>query len=86
MIKAVIRDKKSQSSFWVEFNNEKITYEALVPGQRDFIVAMITTAMEENEISLKKNKGINCPINHNLKAKEEKEGDDSETKPSKTSK
>lgn len=46
---------------------------------------MITTAMEENEISLKKNKGINCPINHNLKAKE-KEGEDGETKTSKANK
>lgn len=44
---------------------------------------MITTAMEENEISLKKNKGINCPINHNLKAKEK--GDDSVTKKDKSS-
>ena len=28
----------------LEFNQEKFTYEAMVPGQRDFIVAMIKTA------------------------------------------
>ena len=37
----------SQNQFLLEFNNEKFIYEALVPGQRDFIVAMLKTAQEE---------------------------------------
>jgi len=36
--------------FTVEFNNETSTYRALVPGQRNFIVAMIKVAMEEAQI------------------------------------
>lgn len=31
----------------IELSNEKLFYTAMVPGQRDFIVAMIKTAMEE---------------------------------------
>ena len=34
----------NKDEFILEFNQEKFTYEALVPGQRDFIVAMLKTA------------------------------------------
>ena len=39
----------------------------MVPNQRDFIVAMLKTAQEEAQIAQRKNKGVNCPDNHNLK-------------------
>jgi hypothetical protein len=50
----------------IELNNEKLFYEAMVPGQRDFIVAMIMTALDESTMYLKNNKGVNCPENHNM--------------------
>jgi hypothetical protein len=49
MIKRVNRGV-ADDDFTVEFNNETSTYKALVPGQRNFIVAMIKIAMEEAQI------------------------------------
>jgi len=66
MIKRVNKGYE-MDTFNVEFNNERFCYKALVPLQRDFIVAMIKTAMEEAQIALLKNRGVNCPDNHNLK-------------------
>jgi len=59
-----------ESGFIIEFENESFTYMALVPGQRDYIVCMIKVAMEEALLQNKKNKGVNCPDNHNLKSTE----------------
>ena len=58
--------------FIIELSNESFNYTALVPGQRDQIVAMIKLAMEEAQISLRKNRGVNCPDNHNLRERREK--------------
>ena len=52
--------------FHIEFNNEKITYRTQIPHQRDFLVAMVRTAMEEVQINQSANKGVNCPDNPNL--------------------
>lgn len=57
--------------FYVEFNNEKCTYAAAIPFQRDFIVAMIRTAMEESQLTLASTRGVNCPVNHNLEKVED---------------
>ena len=46
MIKRVNKGIKAHEIL-IEFNQEKFTYEAMVPGQRDFIVAMLKTAQEE---------------------------------------
>ena len=46
MIKRVNRNT-DEDGFSVEFNNETFSYNVLVPGQRDYIVAMIKVAMEE---------------------------------------
>ena len=66
MIKRVNKGVKA-NEILLEFNQEKFIYEAMVPGQRDFIVAMLKTAQEEAQIAQRKNKGVNCPDNHNLK-------------------
>ena len=63
----------NKDDFILEFNQEKFMYTALVPGQRDFIVAMLKTAQEEAQISQRRNKGVNCPENHNLKQGGEQE-------------
>ena len=49
MIKRVNKTVEDDG-FIVEFNNETFMYNALVPGQRDYIIAMITVAMEEAQI------------------------------------
>ena len=54
MIKRVNKTVEDDG-FIIEFNNETFCYSALVPGQRDYIVAMITVAMEESQISLRLN-------------------------------
>ena len=41
----------NKDEFILEFHQEKFMYTALVPGQRDFIVAMLKTAQEEAQIS-----------------------------------
>jgi hypothetical protein len=58
--------------FVIEFNNSKFAFKSVVQGQRDFIVAMIKTAIEETQMQLSNNKGVNCPDNHNhlLKSKD----------------
>lgn len=56
--------------FHIEFNNEKFHYKCIVPNQRDFIVGMITTAMEETQIAYNKNKTNNNPDNVNVKKDE----------------
>lgn len=66
MIKRVTK-QVGDDGFMLEFNNETYSYRALVPGQRDYIVAMIKIAMEEAQIQMRKNRGVNCPDNHNLK-------------------
>lgn len=49
--------------FHIEFNNEKISYRTQVPHQRDYLVAMVKTALEEVLINQSTNKGVNCPDN-----------------------
>ena len=66
MIKRVCRST-DEDGFIVEFNNETFSYSVIVPGQRDYIVSMIKVAMDEAQIQNKKNRGVNCPDNHNLK-------------------
>ena len=66
MIKRVNKTT-DEDGFIVEFNNETFSYSVLVPGQRNYIVSMIKVAMDEAQLQLKKNRGVNCPDNHNLK-------------------
>ena len=56
----------ASDEFYIEFNDGKCTYAATVPFQRDFIVAMIRTAMEESQLTMDITSGVNCPVNHNL--------------------
>ena len=69
MIKKVVRGYK-YDEFFIEFNNDKpITFFASFPLQRDYIVEIINLSIEEQQIQIEKNKGINCPDNHNLSKK-----------------
>lgn len=71
MVKKVVRGYK-YDEFFIEFNNDKpLTYFTSFPLQRDFIVEIISLAIEEQQIQLEKNRGINCPDNHNLQKKNE---------------
>ena len=71
MIKHINKDL-NEDKFTVEFSNETQSYQALVPGQRDYIVTMIKVAMDEAFLQSKRNRGVNCPDNHNLKSHKEK--------------
>jgi hypothetical protein len=72
MIKQVT-EGKDENEFTIEFNNSKFTYKAVVQNQRDFIVGIIRTAIEETQIFFGKNRGVNCPDNHNKMKKEERD-------------
>jgi len=62
MLKHVELSKKDDE-FYIEFNNEKYCYRAVMSTQADFIVAVLQIAIEETQIALSNSKSINNPRN-----------------------